>query len=110
MMMCCVWLLLLRFDYLKSRITSSPVGYPGGSYPIQFLLLALYRMESDHGSLAFEVLTSDKKHGWIAMMREWNATTTMECWSPTELVRRIICFDLKHLTWSSVSRRFPVLI
>lgn len=62
------------FDYLKHRIESSPVGYPGGSYPIQFLLLALYGVESDHGRLAFEVLTSEKKHGWIAMMRDHNAT------------------------------------
>jgi hypothetical protein len=32
-----------------------------------------------------QVLTSERKHGWIAMMREHNATTTMECWSPDEL-------------------------
>jgi hypothetical protein len=95
---CCVSVYCCcRFEYLKSRINSSPVGYPGGSYPIQFLLLALYRIESDHGSLAFDVLTSDKKHGWIAMMRDFNATTTMECWSPTELVRTNERFNsLRH--------------
>jgi hypothetical protein len=94
---CCLSVYCCRFEYLKSRINSSPVGYPGGSYPIQFLLLALYRIESDHGSLAFDVLTSDKKHGWIAMMRDFNATTTMECWSPTELVRTNERFNsLRH--------------
>ena len=73
------------FDYIKSRITSSPVGFPGGAYPIQFLLLALYGVTSDGGHLAYDVLTSEQKHGWIAMMRDYNATTTMECWSPDEL-------------------------
>ena len=31
------------------------------------------------------MLTSERKHGWVAMMRDHNATTTMECWSPDEL-------------------------
>ena len=73
------------FAYIKTRIDSSPLGFPGGSYPIQFLLVALYATESDRGNLAYEVLSSEKKHGWIAMMRDHNATTTMECWSPDEL-------------------------
>ena len=69
------------FEYIKMRINRSAVGFPGGSYPIQFLLVALYAIESDHGNLAFEVLSSGKKHSWIAMMKDHNATTTMECWS-----------------------------
>jgi alpha-L-rhamnosidase len=73
------------FAYLKHRFHSSSVGFPGGSYPIQFFLIALYNMENDRGNLAYEVLTSDQKHSWIAMMRDHNATTTMECWSPDEL-------------------------
>ena len=73
------------FSYIKSRIDSSSVGFPGGSYPIQFLLVALYGAEFDHGHEGMDVLTSTKKHGWLAMMTAHNATTTMECWSPDEL-------------------------
>lgn len=31
------------FAYVQQRIKDSPVGFPGGAYPIQFALLALYR-------------------------------------------------------------------
>lgn len=73
------------FEYIKQRIASSSVGFPGGAYPIGFLLTALYNVESDRGHAAYEVLTSAKKHSWVAMMRDHAATTTMECWSPDEL-------------------------
>ena len=38
-----------------------------------------------HLCVTAQVMTSAKKHGWLAMMRDYNATTTMECWSPDEL-------------------------
>jgi hypothetical protein len=73
------------FEYITKRLADDPDGYPGGAYPIQFLLVALYSHTADLGHAGYRVLTSTKKHGWIAMMRDFNATTTMECWSPEEL-------------------------
>lgn len=84
------------FSYIMHRIDASEVGYPGGPYPIQFLLIALYMNENDKGHLALDVLTSTKKHGWLAMINEYNATTTMECWSPEELPN----LSFSHI-WSS---------
>lgn len=49
------------FDYLKQRIEASPVGYPGGSYPVQFLLVALYNVEADRGHLAYNVSAPQHK-------------------------------------------------
>ena len=73
------------WNYIKRRVDDSAVGVPCGAYPVQFLLLALYSLESNHGAEAFKVLTSAKSHSWIAMMDVHNATTTMECWEPEEL-------------------------
>ena len=46
------------FAYIKARVRASAVGFPGGAYPVQFLLLALYRQESDLGHFALEVPTA----------------------------------------------------
>jgi hypothetical protein len=94
------------FEFLKSRLAKSPVGFPGGSYPIQFFLRALYNVEADKGNLAFDVLTSTKKHGWLAMMRDHNATTTMECWSPDELPN----LSFSHIWSASPSFVIPFLL
>lgn len=82
--------------YIVDRVQRSPVGVPCGSYPVQFLLQALYANESDRGAQALGVLTSAKKHSWLAMMDDHSATCTMECWSEDEL--RSLTFS--HV-WSS---------
>ena len=79
----------------------SPIGYVGGSYPVQFLLQALYQMHTrEAANAALGVLTLPSRrvvtmadgstvqqnytHGWLSMMDNYNATTTMEAWSPLE--------------------------
>ena len=44
--------------YVKTRVDASPLGVPCGAYPVQFLLLALFSLERDHGTAAFDVLTA----------------------------------------------------
>lgn len=73
------------WQYIVNRIHSSPIGVPCGSYPVQFLLMALYKKESDRGKEAFNVITSTSPHSWLTMMDKYNATCTMECWLPEEL-------------------------
>ena len=79
--------------YLQHRLETSAVGFPGGAYPIQFFLKALYHVTADQATqstaaqLALDVLTTpaSKLHGWLSMLDTYNATTTMECWSEDEL-------------------------
>ena len=70
--------------YVQHRIAASAVGFPGGSYPIQFALLALFKESGDEGASGVALLTDTRKHSWLAMLA-LNATTTMECWSADEL-------------------------
>ena len=45
------------FAYIKRRLAQSTVGFPGGPYPIQFLLVALYSVETDGGAAGLNTLT-----------------------------------------------------
>mmetsp|Transcript_16065 Transcript_16065/g.34898 ORF Transcript_16065/g.34898 Transcript_16065/m.34898 type:complete len:416 (+) Transcript_16065:205-1452(+) len=87
--------------YVKHRVDTDPNGLPCGSYPVQFLLRALYSVESDAGRAALSVLTSTARHSWLAMMLAHNATTTMECWDPEEL---------PNLTFSHIWSASPAFI
>ena len=89
------------WSYIMQRVTSSTLGVPCGAYPVQFLLIALYQLECDHGNAAFGVLTSTKAHSWLAMLDVHNATTTMECWDPEEL---------PNLTFSHIWSASPTFI
>ena len=92
------------FEYIQHRLNPqvSPIGYVGGSYPVQFLLQSLYQMHTREGAnAALDVLTlpaqrvvtmadgsvvhQNYTHGWLSMMDNYNATTTMEAWTPIEL-------------------------
>jgi len=82
---------------LRARIIAEgDAGVPCGSYPVQFLLQALYADGSDHGNAAFGVLTSTSQHSWRNMMASFGATATMECWLPSELEN----LSFSHV-WSS---------
>ena len=94
------------WEYVKRRTESSALGAPCGAYPVQFLLLALYQREADHGNEAFKVLTSTKSHSWLAMMDVHNATTTMECWDPEELPN----LTFSHIWSASPSFIIPWLL
>lgn len=89
--------------HLVQRLHASDVGVPCGAYPVQFLLLALYQNEADHGMEALRVLTSDQKHSWLAMMQKHEASTTMECWDPEELPN----LSFSHVWASSPSFIIP---
>ncbi len=83
--------------YVRARAIEDPVlGVPCGSYPVQFLLLALYEDSFDHGNAAHGVLTAATKHSWVNMMQSFGATSTMECWLPEELPN----LSFSHV-WSS---------
>ena len=88
--------------YLQKRIAAEgAAGVPCGAYPVQFLLQALYANDVDHGVAALGVLTSTSEHSWLNMMSQWGATTTMECWQPSEL---------PNLTFSHVWSSSPSLV
>lgn len=84
------------WNYVQYRAFEDALGVPCGSYPVQFLLQALYANTSDHGTAAYNVLTSVAPHSWLNMMNTWDATATMECWLPSELPN----LSFSHV-WSS---------
>jgi hypothetical protein len=49
---------------------SSGLGMPCSVHPAQFTLIALYQNVADKGTAAFEVMTSDAKHSWLAMLKK----------------------------------------
>eukprot|EP00035_Acanthoeca_spectabilis_P031454 m.14156 g.14156 ORF g.14156 m.14156 type:complete len:993 (+) comp4760_c0_seq1:3-2981(+) len=52
-----------------------------------WLLQGLYKMGLDYApaaDVAYRFLAADSPTSWVRMMREFNATATMEAWSPSE--------------------------
>ena len=106
------------WEYVRSRSTLSPTtthqssaaeepvaqttfsGMPCGVYPAQFVLTALYQKFEDNGAAAFDILTSDAKNTWLAMLKK-GATMTMEMWSEDEK---------PNLTWSHPWASSPAFI
>jgi hypothetical protein len=84
------------WGYVRDRSFQDEIGVPCGTYPVQFLLQALYANGADHGVAAYGVLTSAAPHSWLNMMASFDATATMECWLPEELPN----LSFSHV-WSS---------
>ena len=82
--------------FLRAKAVGT--GVTGSVYAAYAYFLALYAADSDHGNLAFDMLTSCENNSYCHMLLQ-GATATMEAWTREEK---------ENLSWSHPWATAPV--